>query len=126
MLTWFIRAVHLAVVLFFVFAPFSSNESVLTLHLVMTPFLLLHWVTNQSVCALTEFEKFVTGKSDDTHTFIGQIMVPIYTFQSPQNETIFVWGTLVVLWLITLYKLQKRGFKELRTSFTRLRETLRR
>ena len=68
MLTWIIRAVHLAVVLFFVFAPFSSSESVLTLHLVMTPFLILHWVTNQSVCALTEFEKFVTGKSDDTHT----------------------------------------------------------
>jgi hypothetical protein len=126
MLTWLIRAIHLVVVLFFVFAPFSSSESVLTLHLVMTPFLLLHWITNQSVCALTELEKCLTGKTEDHHTFMGQIMGPIYTFQSPENETIFVWGTLVVLWLITLYKLQKRGFKELRTTFSRLTETLRR
>lgn len=96
------------------------------MHLLLVPFLLLHWYTNQSVCALTEMEKILTGKLDDCETFMGKIMGPIYTFQTPENEDAFVWGVLILLWLFTLYKVRQDNFLWLRQAFTHLMETLRR
>jgi hypothetical protein len=126
MLTWFIRAIHATVVAFFLLAPFSDNQQILTLHLLLVPFLLLHWITNQSVCALTELEKMLCGKEDDCETFMGKIMGPIYTFQTPENEDAFVWCVLIGLWFITLYKVKQDDFSHIRDVLTRLRETLRR
>jgi len=121
MLTWFIRAIHAIVVAFFLLAPFSGNQQILTLHLILVPFLLLHWVTNQSVCALTELEKILCGKDNDCETFMGQIMGPIYTFQTPENEDVFVWGVLIALWLFTLYKVKQDDFSHLRSILKTLR-----
>jgi hypothetical protein len=126
MLTWVIRLIHAFVVAFFIFAPFTNNQRILTMHLLLVPFLLLHWYTNQSVCALTEMEKILTGKQDDCETFMGKIMGPIYTFQTPENEDAFVWIVLILLWLITLYKVRQDNFLWLRASFSHLKETLRR
>ncbi len=126
MLTWIIRSIHALVVAFFLLAPFSDNQQILTLHLILVPFLLLHWVTNQSVCALTELEKLLCGKENDCETFMGQIMGPIYTFQTPENEDAFIWFALIVLWLFTLYKVKKDDFSWLRMMFSNMRETLRR
>lgn len=126
MLTWIIRSIHALVVAFFLLAPFSDNQQLLTLHLILVPFLLLHWITNQSVCALTELEKLVCGKENDCETFTGMIMGPIYTFQTPENEDAFVWCVLIALWLFTLYKVKQDDFSLLRDMFSRLQETLRR
>lgn len=126
MLTWVIRLIHALVVAFFVLAPFTNNQQILTMHLILVPFLLLHWVTNQSVCALTELEKILCGKQHDCETFMGKIMGPIYTFQTPENEDAFVWYGLIALWLFTLYKVRQDNFSWIRAMFSHLRETLHR
>jgi hypothetical protein len=123
---WLIRVIHYMIVLFFVLAPFSNNQQILILHFILVPFLMLHWVTNQSACALTEMEKFLTGKTEDHETFIGKIVGPVYKFQSCEEQNMFVWGALILLWLFTLYKLRRSNFQALRDTFTLLRETLRR
>ena len=69
-----IRIIHWALILFLLIIPFVGSEYFLTIHLIILPFIVLHWVTNQSVCALTEIEKFMTGKENDYETFFGQIM----------------------------------------------------
>jgi hypothetical protein len=123
---WVIRVIHYLTVLFFVLAPFTNNQQLLTMHFVLVPFLMLHWVTNQSVCALTEMEKFLTNKTEDHETFIGKIVGPIYKFQTPGQENAFVWIILTLLWLISLYKLRETKFELIREVFSHLRETLRR
>lgn len=123
---WLIKVIHYMIVLFFILAPFSNSELILSLHLIMVPFLMLHWVTNQSACALTELEKFLTGKTEDHDTFIGKIVGPVYKFQSCEEQNMFVWGVLILLWLLTLYKLRRSNFQFMRNTFTHLRETLRR
>lgn len=123
---WIIRVIHYLIVLFFILAPFSDSEFILTLHFILVPFLMLHWVTNQSACALTELEKFLTGKTEDDDTFIGKIVGPVYKFQSCEEQNMFVWSVLILLWLFTLYKLRRTKFQFMRQTAARLRETLRR
>ena len=85
---------------------------------------MLHWITNQSVCALTEMEKFVTGKTCDDETFFGQVVGPVYKFRTKGDENVFLWTLLISLWLISAFKLHDSGFDYLRHEFAALRQQL--
>lgn len=125
MLPYIIKFIHVLVVLFLVFTPFFGGEYFLTIHLMVVPFILLHWITNQSVCALTEMEKIVTGKTCDEETFFGQVVGPIYKFKTQGEENVCVWTIMILLWVLTFIKLQPTGFSRLRRDFATLRSTLR-
>jgi hypothetical protein len=114
-----IRIIHWSLIVFIVGSPFFAGEVDLTLHAVVVPFLMLHWITNQSVCALTEMEKYLRGKTNDDETFFGQVVGPVYKFRTKGRENIMLWGLLVTLWLVTLFQLQCSGFRHLRADFAR-------
>jgi len=117
MLATFIRVLHFILVMFIIGAPFSSSEYLLSLHLVIVPFIMLHWLTNQTVCALTEMEKLVTGKTCDDETFFGKIVGPVYKFRTQREENLFLWTMLIGLWMVTFIKLKHIGFGELMRHF---------
>jgi hypothetical protein len=85
---------------------------------------MLHWITNQTVCALTELERLARGGCESKDTFFGQVMEPIYknesfvgtvispfyTIEDRETETLAVWVGLTGLWLITLFKLWPTDF----------------
>jgi hypothetical protein len=99
---------------------------------------MLHWLTNQTVCALTEMEKLVRGTRDDEQTIFGQIFTPIYKsetfigklvrpifeFKDEEMERRIVWIGLILLWIITLIRLAPTGFVRLRADFEHLRRLL--
>ena len=114
-----IRTIHWSLIVFILGAPLFAGEVDLTLHAVVVPFLMLHWATNQSVCALTEMEKYLRGKTDDDETFFGQVVGPVYKFRTKGLENIMLWGLLVTLWIVTLVQLQRSGFRHLRADFAR-------
>ena len=122
---WFIRLIHYLVVAFFVLAPFTDDQRILSLHFIGVPFLMLHWITNQSTCALTEMEKFLSGKVHDEETFIGSIVAPVYKFQSPENLDIVLWIALIFLWLYTLQKVRRDDFRLLRGAIKQMLDSLR-
>jgi len=139
MLVKLIQGIHLLIMLFIVATPFFGSEYYLSLHFLVVPFIMLHWITNQTVCALTELEKLIRGgcTSEETifgkivdpiyksESFMGRIIAPFYTFEDEETETLAVWVGLTALWLITLYKLWPTGFSHLQLEldrvFTRLR-----
>jgi len=96
----------------------------MSMHLLIVPFILLHWATNQSVCALTELEKLVTGKTCDEETFFGKIVGPVYKFKTQKEENMFVWTTMITLWFITFVRLQKTEFAHLRADIRVLRQAI--
>jgi hypothetical protein len=112
-----IRVIHWSLVVFILGTPFFGTESLATLHLLIVPFIMLHWITNQTVCALTELEKWIRGKENDGETFFGQVVGPVYSFKTKGEENLFVWTLLVTLWLITLFRLHATGFAHLRSEF---------
>jgi hypothetical protein len=121
MLAQIIGLIHYLLIVFIIGAPFFGSEYFLTLHIVIVPFIMLHWVTNQSVCALTEIEKLVRGEKDDDKTFFGQVVGPIYKFKTQGDENTCLWTILIVLWMITLYKLQATDFSYLRAEVVRFK-----
>ena len=124
MLTKIIQLIHVLIVLFIILTPFIGNEYMLSLHCLFVPLMMLHWATNQSVCALTEVEKFVTGSKVDEDTFFGKVIGPVYKFKTQKEENLFVWTGALTLWLVTLSKLHALGFVKLRSDFAQFREVV--
>ena len=79
-----------------------------------------HWLTNQSVCALTEVEKLLTGKDCDDDTFFGKIVGPVYKFKTQREENLFVWTLLIALWGVTFVRLNNTNFDYLRAEKVRI------
>lgn len=121
LITTLIRIIHLLVVIFIVVTPFLNDEYLLSMHFLIVPMIMLHWITNQSICALTEIEKLLTGKKHDNDTFFGKVVGPIYMFKTHGEENLFMWTLLTGLWLITLFKLHNTQFAYLKADFSRLR-----
>lgn len=96
-----ISALHWAFVLFMAWAPFSSNRTALVLHLVVTPFLWLHWLLNDDTCALTLLEKKIRGLEDDSHSFVYNLVSPVYKVRDADVRTV-CWMLSILLWLVTL------------------------
>ena len=138
-IAYLIQVIHIIIRIFIVVTPFLGGEYLLTIHFLVIPFIMLHWLTNQTVCALTEMEKIVRGGCLDTETFFGQIMIPIYknesfvgTIISPfyeikdkDTEKKAVWIGLTFLWLVTFARLHKTNFAHLRADIQDLRGMLR-
>ena len=117
MLAEIIRIIHGSLIIFLLGTPFFGDASMLSLHLLIVPFIMVHWLTNQTVCALTEMEKFLRGKQKDDETFFGQVVGPVYKFKTQKEENLFVWTLLITLWVITMFKLQDTDFSHLRAEF---------
>jgi hypothetical protein len=135
MLADIIGYIHFLVVLFIGLVPFIGNEYFLGLHLLIVPFIMLHWLTNQTVCALTELEKLVRGGGETifgqifepiykNESFIGRFMKPVYEFKDEDEETRVVWSVLTGLWVITLVRLWSLGFQLLRSDLVVLERLL--
>jgi len=118
MIAKLIHALHIALLVFLLIVPFTNNEYLLTLHFIIIPFIVLHWVTNQSVCALTEIEKFLSNKTDDEDTFFGKLVGPVYKFKTQEDEEVFLYTLMAALYIMTFIKLQSTGFSQLRRDFS--------
>lgn len=113
--------------------PFIGSDYFLSMHALTIPFVMLHWATNQTVCALTEMEKLVSGKKEDetffgqvfspiykNESFVGTILKPIYAVKDKDEEKRLVWIGLSMLWFITLYRLSRTDFSYLRNELADL------
>jgi hypothetical protein len=113
--------------------PILGDEYMLSMNAVTIPFVMLHWASNQTVCALTELEKLVSGnKEEDTffgqifvpiyknESFVGKILAPVYTVTDKDEEKRLVWIGMTILWIITLYRLSRSDFSYLRAELDEL------
>ena len=97
---------HLLFLLWVVIVPFTSNEPMLVLHLVVMPFLWVHWLMNDDTCALTLMERHLRGVPSE-ESFFHKLVSPVYKIRDSQVRGLS-WFISVGLWLITLSKVMKR------------------
>ena len=102
-----VRVIHIALIVWMIWAPFSDHDESLALHAITAPFPMLHWAMSNDQCALTVLEKKLRGLQHDDQSFIHSIVAPVYVISDASLRTI-VFGTTFGLWLITLYRLHKR------------------
>ncbi len=110
----FINVLHMIVILFVICAPFSGSNYFLTMHLMLVPFILLHWVLNNNTCSLTVAEKFIREqtygkavKEDECYSF--KFIAPIYDFnKNHEAYSNFTYILTISLWLVSMYNINKK------------------
>lgn len=97
---------HLLFLLWVVVTPFTNNEPMLVLHLMVMPFLWFHWWLNDDTCALTLMEQHLRGVQQED-SFFHSLVSPVYKIRDSDMRTVS-WIASIVLWLITLSKVMRR------------------
>lgn len=97
---------HILFVLWVVAVPFTNNEPMLVLHLIVMPFLWFHWLLSDDTCALTLMERHLRGVPAE-ESFFHNLVSPIYKI-TDSNVRTASWVISVLLWLYTLSKVLKR------------------
>ena len=124
LLLQFIILLHILFILFDVVAPFTNYTFLLLIHAVIVPFMMLHWVTNNNICALTVMEQHIRGQlygeenatKDDC--FTCKLIEPVYDFTNDKGSlTLYIYLVTLALWFVTLYKLY---WKYVNGNFTSL------
>jgi hypothetical protein len=107
-----VKFIHTIFIVFILTAPFTNYELLLSYHFIIIPFLWMHWITNNDICALTVIESKITGKDMDS-TYMASIINPIYQIK---NKDFYIISA--ILFAITTYRLySKYNFGLLRLSF---------
>ncbi len=107
-------ALHLAFVAFMMWAPFSRNRIALLTHLVVTPFLWVHWLLNADTCALTVLERYLRGV-DASDSFFHALVGPVYKIPDAGVRAL-AWIGSVALWIRTARQV---GWADLMDELTR-------
>ena len=121
-----ITVLHILVVFFVTMAPFLDSNYLLIMHIIVVPFIMLHWILNNNTCSLTVAEKFIREISygtisDDKDCFIYQFIAPIYDFNKDHEEySKFIYLVTIVLWLISVYNFNNKILKGQIKSFNDL------
>lgn len=108
-----IMVIHILFLLFLFIVPFTNSNYLLLIHVIIAPFIMIHWLLNDNTCALTMMEKYVRQQmygSDvtvkDEDCFTCRIIDPIYKFtDNYSNNSWIAYAILTILWLISLSKL---------------------
>ena len=96
-----ILIIHMTIVIFIVLTPFINSNYLL----------LLHWLMNNNMCALTLMEKKIREKLSGSlnakkECFTCKIIEPIYDFKNNYKErATFIYASTTILWLISVSRL---------------------
>lgn len=94
--------IHIGIVLFVLFAPFTKIPAILILHITFCISLLVHWFTSSNVCSLTLLESHLRGmKSNDT--FSHKLIAPMYDISSTDASTIAYIITYTMMFISIYY-----------------------
>ncbi len=102
--------IHSLIIVFVLLTPFFGSNYFLVLHLLVVPFIVFHWIVNQSICSLTLTEKIMRkklfGDSDIDNCVSCKIIQPIYDFKSNSKyQSTTIYFIVTSLWLITVARL---------------------
>lgn len=110
-----ITVLHVMFIIFVVTIPFTNSNYFLTLHTILIPFLMLHWITQDNTCVLTLIEKYVRYKINneevdedlEENCFTCKLIEPIYSVTQGKRVgwSMFLYTTSLLLWLISAGKL---------------------
>ena len=106
-----VALIHLAVVIFFVYAPFSPYPHIWVLAFVAGIFTMSHWAMpgpESDICCLTVLERWLRG-CDKKESFMHSIMSPIYKaadaeegkFATNEFTSKATWAIMIFLMIVT-------------------------
>jgi hypothetical protein len=98
---------HMVLICFVVLVPFIGHPGLVLINLIFMIGIAFHWILNNNVCCLTEFESFLRGIDDRSETFFGKLIGPVYGLNNSWSQ----WIGLLFLITVSVLKL-KDAFKK--------------
>lgn len=104
-----VSVLHLILMLCVILVPFSDMNYLLLLHLICTPFMMLHWLVNENICFLSLVEKKLRkelyGEINDDYCFSCKLVEPVYDFKKNNEQfSTIIYGVTLFLWFITIIR----------------------
>ena len=102
-----IRMLHILLVSFIIVVPFTRSNYFLLFHAVVVPFIIMHWLLNNNMCALTLMEqvlrKSIYGEAKSDECITCKLIEPVYDFKNNYKaRTRFIYTAVILLWAIGL------------------------
>ena len=93
-------------ILYVIFGWLLSSQSLLYLHILLIPALVVHWKLNQDRCFLTDLENALAGKEPEPGGFVKSILSQCVT-NLPEDYVIerALYGVIIVSWSISVLRL---------------------
>lgn len=98
-----IYIIHFLIILFVAITPITDFLPLIMVHFTTTVSLLIHWGLNDNTCCLTLLEGYLRGTTPK-HTFLAQIINPVYNFHKYDTSNL-IWYITLVLSFISVTKL---------------------
>ena len=95
-----IRLIHIIILIVLIGIPFTNILQLHMCYFIIIPTIVMHWVFNSNVCALTVLESILTN-TPMNDTFINSILDPFFRIE--HNSTYYI--ITLVLYSISCYKL---------------------
>lgn len=109
-----INIIHLIIIIFVIASPFSNSNYLMSLHIIIIPFIVLHWILNNNTCCLTIAEKYIREKNTGTtikesDCFTYKLIAPIYDFNKDhQTFSTFIYILTISLWFISVHNISNK------------------
>ena len=92
--------IHLMFIVYVLTVPLVSKcHQTLFLHIWILFLLLLHWITNNDVCVLTEIEQFFYPNKERQELFTNRLIGSVYKINNNELREI-----VLIIMLFTIYK----------------------
>ena len=110
---YFIKFIHLLLIIFICYTPFTQSNYLLLIHIIIIPFIILHWLLNDDTCILTEIEKNIlkkkNGKVDEKYCFTCQLISPVYNVHNNYKTfKCLIYFITIFLWCKSVEKLYRK------------------
>lgn len=113
---WF---THIIIIIMILTIPLTNSNYFLFLHAITIPFIMFHWILGDNTCALTIVERGIRGikKEEDNkdklndidNCFTCRLIEPVYDFHKNHKAySKLTWLIVIVMWLLTIYKLNAK------------------
>jgi len=106
-----ITLIHLLFVLFIIGVPFINSNYLLFVHVIIVPFIVLHWICNDNTCVLTLVEKKLRkdiygDKYNKDDCITCKLIEPVYDFRKNYKQfSRIIYTITFILWSISLGRL---------------------
>lgn len=107
----FITLLHIFFILFVIITPFTKSNYFMLLHIILVPFMMLHWIFNNNTCVLTIIERYIRKKvygDEDMkeNCFTCKLIEPVYDFnKNYKSFSQIIYLITIGLWILSAGKL---------------------
>lgn len=105
---WLVQLLHFALLVFVILAPFLNEPTLLLLHSLVCPSIVLHWAMNSDVCALTMIEAHLRGVQQ-CETFLDKLVGAVYRLPQGATDGKYLSWALLALTAVSVYRCFKLG-----------------